>query len=370
MNTARSMEPQATPGHMSSFSDAILEATRSAMRQDERVFVMGEGVTDPKSVFGTTTGLQAEFGSRRVMEMPVAESGWTGIAIGAALMGQRPILVHQRMEFALLAAEQMFNNAAKMHYVSHGRHRVPIVIRLIMGRGWGQGPAHSQCLTAMFASIPGLKVVAPSTAGDAHGLLLAAIADDNPVVMVEHRWLHATRGMVGSLPLCLDAVVPRHVRSGDRVTVVASSYATLEVLQAAAALAEVGCNVDQFDLRIVRPLKLGGIADSVARTGRLVVVEDGHRTLGLGAEIVASIVETVFDDLVVAPVRLGLPDHPTPASASLVEGYYPRAPEIARAIGQVAGFDAPRLDAVCAALVHERDSVPRDVPFAGFSGPF
>jgi pyruvate dehydrogenase E1 component beta subunit len=169
---------------------AILEATAQCLAADPRVYLMGEGVADPKGIFGTTLGLIEQFGPDRIIDMPVAENGLTGIAIGSALMGRRPVMVHQRVDFAMLALEQLGNNAAKMFFVSNGAHRVPLTVRMIIGRGWGQGPEHSQALEPVFAHFPGLKVAMPATPYDAKGLLIAAIEDDNPVILLEHRWMH------------------------------------------------------------------------------------------------------------------------------------------------------------------------------------
>jgi 2-oxoisovalerate dehydrogenase E1 component len=366
----RSAALPAGPTRELTAAEAIGEATRQAMRADERVIVLGEGVTDPKAIFGTTQGLLEEFGARRVLEMPLSENAFTGMAIGAALLGTRPIVVHQRVEFSLLAFEQIVNNAAKLCYVSGGRHRVPMVLRLIVGRGWGQGPAHSQSLEALFAHVPGLKVVMPSNAVDAKGLLLGAIADDAPVVFIEHRWMHSARGSVPILaePLPLDG--PRCLRAGRDVTVVASSYATLEARQAADALSRVGCEVELFDLRVIRPLIEGPIVDSVARTGRLLVVDSGHLDFGVGAELCARVTRACFDQLEAAPERLGLGAHPTPSSAVLAERYYPRSPQIAEAVGRAVGLSERALAEVRDELSRQRNGVPFDVPHPAFRGPF
>jgi 2-oxoisovalerate dehydrogenase E1 component len=351
-------------------AEAIGEATRQVMRADARVIVLGEGVTDPKTIFGTTQGLLEEFGPERVLEMPLSENGFTGMAIGAALLGTRPIVIHQRVEFSLLAFEQIVNNAAKLCYVSEGRHRVPIVLRLIVGRGWGQGPAHSQSLEALFAHVPGLKVVMPSNAVDAKGLLLGAIADDAPVVFIEHRWMHSARGNVpiAAEPLPLDG--PRRLRAGRDATVVASSYSTLEARQAADALARVGCEVELFDLRVVRPLDERPIAESVARTGRLLVVDSGFVDFGVGAEICARVTRACFDQLQSPPERLGLGAHPTPSSAALSAHYYPRSTQIAEAVGRAVGLPESALAAVRDDLLRQRGGVPLDVPHPAFRGPF
>ena len=353
-----------------SVAEAIHDGLDAAMTADPDVWVMGEGVTDPKGIFGTTLGLADRHGADRVMEMPLSENAFTGIAIGAAMLGARPVLVHQRVEFCLLAMEQLINNAAKAHYGSDGAHRAPIVVRLVVGRGWGQGPHHSQSLETMFAAVPGLKVVLPTTAADARGLLLGAIADDSPVMFIEHRWIHAVRGPVpaGAGPLPLDG--PKRRRAGDTATVVAASYMTLEAMQAADALAAEGIEVDLFDLRVARPLVLDEVIGSVRRTGRLVVVDLGHRTLGLGAEIAQRITEACFDALKAAPVRIGLPDHPTPSSRSLAAVYYPRATDIADAVAGLIDLENDARKLIDDRLTAARGDLPLDVPHPSFQGPF
>ena len=351
-------------------AQAILEATEEALRRHPEVFVLGEGAQDPKGIFGTTTGLAETFGSHRVMEMPLAENAFTGMAIGAALMGQRALVIHQRVEFSLLAMEQLLNNAAKMFYVTGGRHRVPLTMRVVVGRGWGQGPAHSQSLENLFAGVPGLKVVLPSGAADLKGLLLGSIEDDNPVAFIEHRWVHYSTGQVaaGYAPLPLDG--PRRLRPGRDVTVVASSYMTLEALQAADALAEHGIEVELFDLRVARPLVLDEVFESVARTGRLLTIDVGFLRFGLGAEIVAQTTAEVFDDLLAAPRRLGLPDHPTPSSRSLAEAFYIRSPRIGAEVCDLVGAAAEVRSLVEEGLRSGRDDLPLDIPHPSFKGPF
>jgi len=353
-----------------SAASALREAMEIALERRPEVYVLGEGVADPKGIFGTMTGLVEKFGRDRIVEMPVAENGLTGVAIGSALVGRRPVMVHQRADFALLAIEQLFNNAAKTHYVTGGRHRVPLTVRLVLGRGWGQGPQHSQALEPIFAHVPGLKVVMPSTPGEFKGLLLAAIEDDNPVIMLEHRWLHYVTGAVpqGFYTTPLDA--PRRVQDGDDVTIVASSYMVLEALRAADALAEIGIEAELFDLRVLRPLRLDDIVASVRRTGRLITVDTGWRTYNAGAEIVAHVTEHAFDALAAPPLRIGLPDHPTPSSRALAAAYYPGSLEILDAVTQVCGLDRARVVGARAKLEAQRGATPIDKPDPAFTGPF
>src|SRR4030042_4368225 len=215
-----------------SSAQAILEATDQCMAEDSSVYIMGLGVTDPKGVFGTTLGLEAKYG-KRVLDMPVAENGMTGVAIGSALIGMRPIMTHQRIDFMLLSFDQIINNAAKWHYMFGGKMKVPLTIRLLIGRGWGQGPQHSQSLHALFTHIPGLKVVMPFTPYDAKGLLVSAVRDDNPVMYIEHRWLHNITGEVHAENYTVPLGKARIVKEGSDITIAASSYMVLEAMKAA-----------------------------------------------------------------------------------------------------------------------------------------
>lgn len=351
-------------------AEAIREALDLALAERQDTYLLGEGVADPGGIFGTTKGLIDVYGPERVVEMPVAENGLTGIAVGSALMGRRPIMTHQRIDFALLCLEQLFNTAAKSHYVTNGAHRVPLTVRMVIGRGWGQGPQHSQSLEAMFAAIPGLKVVMPSTPADFKGMLLASIEDDNPVIFIEHRWLHYVSGEVprGWHAMPLDG--PKKIHSGDRATIVATSYMTLEALRAAAALARRGCAIDVFDLRVLRPLNLAPVIESVRRTGRLIVCDTGWRTLGLGAEIIAQVAEQALGDLKRPPIRIALPDHPTPSALALAEFYYPESTDIIAAVQRQCDLAAADASAAHEEVIALREGVPIDKPDPAFKGPF
>ena len=179
-----------------SASEAILEASDQMMKKDNKLILIGEGINDPKGIFGTTSNLFKKYGKDRVIESPISENGITGVSIGLSINGFKVLLIHQRVEFALLSLEQIINNAAKSFYVSNGKHNVPIVIRMVIGRGWGQGPAHSQSLETIFSGTPGLKVIIPSTPYDAKGMLISSIFDPNPVLILEHRWFHFVKGEV------------------------------------------------------------------------------------------------------------------------------------------------------------------------------
>jgi acetoin:2,6-dichlorophenolindophenol oxidoreductase subunit beta len=353
-----------------SSAEAIREALAISLRERDDVYVMGEGVADPGGIFGTTKGLVDEFGPERVVEMPVAENGLTGIAIGSALMGLHPVMTHQRVDFALLCLEQIFNAAAKSHYVTGGRHTVPMTVRMVIGRGWGQGPQHSQSLEALFTYIPGLKVVMPSTPHEFKGLLLAAIADDNPVIFLEHRWLHYVTGAVPEGHYTLPLTGSRIVQEGGRATVVATSYMVLEAMRAAQALGDVGCPIEVIDLRMLRPLNMQPIIDSVRKTGRLVMCDTGWRQFGVGAEVIASIAEHALEALKTPVARIGLPDHPTPSSVALAEVYYPDSTDIIDAVGRQCALPLEAVATARAAAIAARKGVPIDKPDPSFKGPF
>jgi len=346
------------------FFQAINEAIDLCMARDQSVYMMGLGVPDPKGIFGSTLGLQQKYGDTRVMDMPLSENCMTGVAIGSSLVGMRPIMAHQRIEFALLAMDQIVNQAANWHYMFGGRMSVPLVIRLIIGRGWGQGPQHSQSLQAWFAHVPGLKVVMPTTPYDAKGLLISSIEDNNPVIFIEHRWLYNITGQVPEKMYRVPLGSARVVREGTDMTIAATSYMTLEALQAAEMLAADGVKAEVIDIRTLKPLDSALILESVRKTGHLLVADTGWKTGGFSAEIVAQLAEEGFSDLKSPPRRVGLPDCPTPTTRALANHYYPRAIHIAATARRMLGFnaDGPALDVTTSVLL--------DVPDMSFTGPF
>ena len=349
---------------MKTFAEAINDALSVAMTQDPNVICYGLGADDPKGVFGTTLGLQEKFGPERVFDIPTSENAMTGIGIGAALYGLRPVMVHQRLDFALLSMDQLVNSAAKWHYMFGGQCSVPITIRLVLGRGWGQGPTHSQSLHAWFAHIPGLKVVMPTTAEDAKGLLLSSIFDDNPVVFLEHRWLH---GMQGAVPMG-DRRIPlgkaRIMHEGRDVTIVSMSYMSVEAIHAVEYLEAAGISCELIDLRTIKPLDWDTIYCSVEKTGRLLALDIGSELCSVAGEIVARVATERFGFLKQAPCRLAMPDCPVPTSPALTAGYYKRAEDIVDTVGGMLGKD---LNVNALRLGR---TTPHDVPGDWFKGPF
>jgi pyruvate/2-oxoglutarate/acetoin dehydrogenase E1 component len=346
------------------FAAAINDALSVAMTLDPHVLCYGLGVTDPKGVFGTTLGLQHKFGPDRVFDMPTSENAMTGIGIGAALYGMRPILTHQRLDFALLSMDQIVNNAAKWRFMFGGQRGVPLTVRMILGRGWGQGPTHSQNLQAWFAHVPGLKVVMPSTAEDAKGLLLSSIFDPDPVIFLEHRWLHNLRGEVPEGDCRIPIGKARRLREGSDITVVSMSYMTIEAVHAVDHLAAQGISCDLVDLRSVRPLDWATIMASVQLTGRLLVLDTGNLTGSISGEIAARVTAECWDTLKSAPQRLAMPDFPEATSPSMTAEYHVRAENIAEKIG------AMLLRPVEFASLAQQRKHPHDVPGDWFSGPF
>jgi len=346
-----------------SYAEALREAQDYCLGAYPECFLMGLGVPDPKGVFGSTLGLQDKYGPDRVFDVPLSENAMTGVALGSAISGMRPVLTHQRVDFALSSIEQLVNQAAKWHYMFGGRMKAPMVIRMVIGRGWGQGPQHSQSLQALFAHVPGLKVVMPTTPFDAKGMMISAIESNDPVVCLEHRWLYGIRDEVPPDYYRVPLDRARVMRSGTDVTLIGVSYMTLECLTAAEMLAGVGISAEVIDLRSIRPLDLETILDSVNRTGRLLTVDNGHVVGGISAEITASVVERSFDRLVAAPDRMGFPDHPTPTTPSLADGYYPLPHEIAETAARLVGIEQS-FDPV------DRGERRLDQPDPAYQGPF
>jgi pyruvate/2-oxoglutarate/acetoin dehydrogenase E1 component len=332
------------------------------MSKDPTVFLFGLGISDPAAIFGSTRNLYEKYGAKRVVDMPVSENAMTGVALGAALAGMRPVMTHIRLEFALLAIDQIVNQAAKWHYMFGGRASVPMVIRLIVGRGWGQGAQHSQSLHSWFAHIPGLKVIVPATPYDAKGLLIAAIEDNNPVICIEHRWLYNISGEVPEGIYKVSLEEPNVVREGKDITIVASSYTTIEALEAISELDKEGISCELIDLRTLNPLNDKKILQSVQKTGNLIVLDMGWKSGGFSAEIIARVVEKHALALKNPPIRITLPDVPTPTSRALSNYYYPLPNDIANAARLLMGKQQN--------LQEIKPEEFLDVPHLNFTGPF
>ena len=310
---------------------ALREAQAQALERDARVFVMGEGVDDTAGVFGSTLNLHKEFGPR-VFDTPIAENGLTGFAVGAAVAGSRPVLVHMRMDFLPLSFDQILNHAAKICYMSGGRVRVPLVIRCIIGRGWGSAAQHSQALHALFIHMPGIKVVMPSSAYDAKGLLLSSIADDNPVVFIEHRWLYDRKGLVPQEEYLIPIGKAAIRRPGQDATVVAFSLMVEEALKAAEILKNEGREIEVIDPRSLAPFDEEPVVESVKKTGRLVIADLGCRTGGMAEIVLGRLFNRIRPYLKSDVQIVALPDAPTPSGPALEQAYYKGAQDIVAAV--------------------------------------
>jgi len=353
-----------------SYVDAIREALDQAMDLDPAVILIGEGVPDPKAIFSSTAGLQEKYGRERVFDMPLSENAITGVCIGAAISGMRPVMIHQRIDFSLLSIDQIINNAAKWHYMFNGKSKVPIVIRMIVGRGWGQGPQHSQSLQALYASIPGLKVVMPTTAHDAKGMMMTAIRDDNPVIFIEHRWLHHVKDVVPEQPYEIPLDKAKVIHAGENVTIAAFSYMNIESLIAARALLSImGIGVELIDMRSIRPLDVDAVIESVQKTGRLIVADTAYKTGSIAGELIAQVVEFAFEFLRAPPLRVCSPDFPTPTAASMTAEYYPTPVMIVQAVLKIMG-KGDDTEGYRQLIQSVKREGLHDVPSREFSGPF
>lgn len=320
-----------------SYAEAIREAMDIAMSNDDRVILMGEDIGVYGGAFGVTGNLVEKYGTDRVMDTPISELGGAGVAVGAALTGLRPIFEFQFSDFATLAMEQIVNQAAKIRYMLGGAVSVPVVMRFPAGSGTGAAAQHSQSLEAWTAHVPGLKVVQPSTPEDAKGLLLAALEDPDPVMIYEHKILYKMKGHVPeghyTTPIGKAAIM----REGKDLTIVATAIMVHKALDAAEKLAAEGIDAEVIDLRTIRPMDRDTVLASVRKTGRLICVYEGVKTLGIGAEVSAMVAESDAFDFLDAPViRLGGAECPIPYNPELEKAVVPQVPDILEAARNIA----------------------------------
>lgn len=338
------------------YAQAINEATDQLLASDNNVIVIGEGV--PDGIFGSTKGLKEKY-PLRVWDSPISEAAVTGVVIGAATNGLRPIQVHQRCDFMTLSFDQICNNSAK--WFSIFGKSCPLVARGILGRGWGQGQTHSQSFQSLFAAIPGLKVVMPSSPADAKGMLIAAVRDNNPVIILEHRWLF---DMVGEVPeemyeVPLDKA--KVVKQGADITIVGVSYATVEALRAAEILEkEFGVSAEVIDLRSCSPIDYETIENSLGKTEKFLFVDTGHKQGSIGHEIVSTLLEDTFYWFSALRI-LGTKNYPQPTSHFLTKDYYPTVEQIVNGCLELMDVDADYVD---------DSKQPHDIPNKNYSTTF
>jgi pyruvate/2-oxoglutarate/acetoin dehydrogenase E1 component len=320
-----------------SYANAILEATDQAMALCDKVVVLGQLVDTKSGIFGTTTGLAQKYGSARVQDFPVSENLMTATGMGAALTGLRPLLCHQRLDFMIYSLDAIANWLALWRFKSNGKSAMPVTIRTIVGKGWGQGPQHSKSLHTWFAHLPGLRVAIPATAYDIKGLLLESLLGETPTIFVEGRSLFSMTDHVPEEPYRIrfgQAVIRR---PGQDVTVVALGTMVPLALRAAASLAKEGIDVEVLDARTIAPLDRKTICESVSKTGRLVVADPAWHSFGAAAEIIATVSERLGKALRSNPTRVTLPDSHTPMSMALEPEYYPDDSDLVEAVKRALG---------------------------------
>ncbi len=318
-----------------SYREALNQAMREEMRRNERVFLIGEEVGYYQGAFKVSKGFVEEFGPQRVLDTPITEAGFTGLAIGAAMAGLRPIVELMTFNFGILALDQIVNNAAKIRYMSGGQITIPIVIRGPGSAAHQLAAQHSQSLEAWFCHVPGLKVIAPATPHDAKGLLKSAIRDQNPVIFIEAQLLYGTKGEVGEGDYTIPIGQSEVKRQGKDVTIVAYSKMLLLALEAADALAREDIQAEVVDPRTLKPLDVDTIANSVKKTGRLVIVEEGWYFAGLGAQIADSVYRKAFDYLDAPIVRVTGEDVPMPYTRPLEDAAIPDRARVVVAVKQM-----------------------------------
>ena len=347
-----------------SFADSINFSILRAMKKDKKMVCYGLGVTDPKNIFGTTKNLENKFGKERVFDVPTSENALTGISVGLALNGVRSVVSHQRLDFFLLAFDQLINSAAKWYYMFGSKKSVPITIRLIIGRGWGQGPTHSQSLQSVFAHIPGLKVVIPSDPQNAQDLLLASIFDPNPVVFLEHRWLHNLKGKVTQKKIT-KLKGSKIVKKGKDLTIITMSFAVFDVLDIAKKISKDGIDLEVIDLSVIKPISWNNIIKSIKKTGKVMLIDTGAYTGSVSSEIISEIYIKHNSILKKPPIKIAMPDFPEPTSYGLTKKFYFDKFEIIKNIKKILEIKKKlKVEAEIKKPIHH------DVPGKWFTGPF
>ena len=353
------------------YTHYINKAFDESLRDDPRVLLFGLGVGDVGAVFGSTANLQSKYGSDRVFEIPLSENAVTGMALGLAMQGFRPVMMHQRADFSFTSAEQIINQIAKTSYMSGDIYKVPLVIRMIVGRGWGQGPTHAQSPHAIFSHIPGLQVVAPATPMDGYHLMKESIYSDNPVIFIEHRWLHQTVEKSNNELIMPNINGARIMKSGSDLTLISLSYGVIECLKIAEVLAELNLKVEVINLRSIQPWDKSTVIQSVTKTKKAMLLDTGHIEFGLTGEISSVLYSELFNSLSHPILRFGLPMEPTPSSAALAIDHYPSIENMLQKIKIHFGFNFDSKEAIKIFV----DKFPyktkhQDQPDVGIIGPF
>lgn len=333
------------------------------MKKNKNIVCFGLGIDDPKSIFGTTKDLKKKFGSYRVFDTPASENAMTGIGIGMSLNGKVPVMIHQRLDFFLLAMDQLVNNASKWNIMFGGKNTIPITIRLIIGRGWGQGPTHSQNLQSWFAHIPGLKVVSPSFPSTMKNLLIDSILDPDPVIIIEHRWIHNIEEKLNINSHKKQIGKSNVLEKGKDITILSSSYSTIEVLKVYETLKKNKIFFEHIDLLSIKPLDIKTIYKSVKKTGNLIILDNtSHSFCSVSSEILSQL--TVIDPKIFKnkPIILNLPEIASPSSFYLTKQFYKTENDLVKSIEKILKKKIIKY--------FKKSLLPHDVPDQNFTGPF
>ena len=344
------------------FSEAINLSLTEMMKKNSKILLLGQGIDDPKKIFGTTRGLDKKFGENRVFDMPTAENSMIGISIGLCLKNYKCVVTFQRAEFALLATEQIINQASKWHFMSSGKTHIPLVMRMLVGRGWGQGPQHSQSLEMVYTNIPGIKVVSPSSPNDAYHLMKSSIEDNNPIIFMENRWLYDIKGKINkskNLKIGKCKVLNR----GNDITLVTFSYMVIECQRCVYELKKLGISIELIDLRTIKPLDFKTIIKSVSKTKKLIVVDNGWKDFGVSSEILAKVIENIPDRKIRAK-SIGIFQSSIASSYGIAKHQYPTPYKISIEILRLLNKKTDILNKVFI------NKLAHDQPNENFKGPF
>jgi len=343
------------------FTDVVNLTLKKIMKLNRKTVLFGLGVDDPKGIFGTTIGLKEIYGNKRVFDMPASENAMTGVAIGMSLNKIIPIMNHQRMDFFLLAMDQLINNAAKWKYMFGGQQKTPIIIRLIVGRGWGQGPTHSQNFQSMFASVPGLKIYIPSFPSTIRNILHESINSSDPVLIIEHRWLHYINERIDFKKKPKRIKCTNTIIKGKDLTIVSSSYSTFEIMKLYKFLKKEKITIDHIDINMLKPFNTDLIFNSVKKTGKLLILDNSvHKYCSFGGHIISELVSKKKNIFIKEPVNLNLPDIPTPTSHYLTKNFYHNSRQVLKEISNL----------VNKKIYFQKKIELHDVPDPEFRGPF
>jgi len=353
------------------YTQYINKAFDECLNDDPSVLLFGLGVGDIGAVFGSTANLQTKYGADRVFEIPLSENAATGMALGLAMQGFRPVMMHQRADFSFTSAEQIINQIAKTSYMSGDIYKIPLVIRMIVGRGWGQGPTHAQSPHAIFSHIPGLQVVAPATPLEGYYLMKESINCDNPVIFIEHRWLHQTVEQSNNKLILPNIYKARIMKPGSDLTIISLSYGVIECLKIAEVLAELNLKVEVINLRSIQPWDINTVIQSVTKTKKVMLLDIGNIEFGLTGEISSVIYTELFNFISHPILRFGLPMEPTPSSAALAIDHYPSIEKMLQKIKNHFGFNF-EVEKAIEILVNKfpYKTKHRDQPDIGIIGPF